>query len=267
MLNQVAIVIPFYKTSLTYDETFALNQCFKVLGNYPIIAIKPESLEIDFIDSDKEFSSVISFDDKYFNDIHGYNQLMLSSTIYETFLDYEYMLIYQLDAFVFSDQLSAWCNKKYDYIGAPWLYPFEHKNILSKFILNLKRLLYKRYNISKSGLPKSKQLIKGVGNGGLSLRKVKKFHELSIKFKDLANKYITEGVLEFNEDIFWSVALNRKKNNLHIPNYRIALKFSIETQPELAYRLNHHHLPFGCHAWDKHLGFWKPILLKFNYNS
>ncbi|MBE9598806.1 DUF5672 family protein [Pedobacter sp. MC2016-24] len=265
MSQQVAIVIPFYKNSLSYDDAFALNQCFKVLSNYPIIAIKPKSLNVDFLIKNTQFQSIISFEDKYFKDIHGYNELMLSSIFYKTFLNFEYILIYQLDAFVFSDQLSDWCKKDYDYIGAPWLYPFDKKNSISKFFLNIKSLLYKRYNISNNGLPKSKQLIKGVGNGGLSLRRVKKFHDLSIKFKDLANQYLAEGMLEFNEDIFWSVALNRKKKNLHIPNYKIALKFSVETYPELAFKLNHNQLPFGCHAWDKHLDYWKPILLKFNY--
>ena len=31
------------------------------------------------------------------------------------------MLIYQLDAFVFQDDLAYWCQQNYDYIGAPWL--------------------------------------------------------------------------------------------------------------------------------------------------
>lgn len=265
MPQQVAIVIPFYKSHLSYNEKFALNQCFEILGNYPVIAIKPQSLDLDFLTNSDQFLCEISFEDTYFEDIHGYNRLMLSSIFYRAFLNFEYILIYQLDAFVFSDQLNDWCKKKYDYIGAPWLYPFEQKNLLSKFVLHLKSTLYKRYNVSKDGLPKSKQLIKSVGNGGLSLRRVKKFHALSIKFKELANQYLAQGLLEFNEDIFWSVALNRKKKNLHIPNYKIALKFAVETHPELAYRLNQKHLPFGCHAWDKHLNFWKPILLKYNY--
>ena len=35
------------------------------------------------------------------------------------FLEYQYMLIYQLDAFVFEDKLDYFCELGYDYIGIP----------------------------------------------------------------------------------------------------------------------------------------------------
>lgn len=265
MSQKPVVIIPIYKTTLSYNEAFSLNRCFNILSTHTIIVIKPDTLDLSALINEHPFSKVVSFDDKYFKDIQGYNELMLSTLFYQTFLEYDYMLIYQLDAFVFSDQLIHWCKKNYDYIGAPWLYPSDDKSVIGRFILHIKSLLYKRYNISKGGLPKAKQLIKGVGNGGLSLRRIKTFHTLSIKFRDLADQYIEQAELEFNEDIFWSIAINRKKKNLKIPHYKTALKFSVETHPELAYRLNHERLPFGCHAWDKNLDFWKPILQKFNY--
>ncbi|MES2458556.1 MAG: DUF5672 family protein [Bacteroidota bacterium] len=266
MLKAV-VVIPFYKDHLNYDEYFSLDQCFKILTKYDIVAIKPDALDLSFITDRYVFSSVISFDDHYFKTIDGYNQLMLTPPLYQAFLRYEFMLIYQLDAFVFSDQLTHWCNKKYDYIGAPWLRPLEDKNAVSRFILHLKSNFYRRYNITKDGIPNSKQLVKCVGNGGFSLRRVRKFHDLSIKFQGLAEMYISQVESEFNEDIFWSIAINRKKKNLHIPSYRTALKFSIETCPELAYRLNHKRLPFGCHAWDKHFDYWRDKFRELGYGA
>ena len=46
--------------------------------------------------------------------------LMLSPFFYESFLDFKYVLIHQLDVFIFKDELNYWCNQNYDYIGAPW---------------------------------------------------------------------------------------------------------------------------------------------------
>lgn len=265
MQKQAVILIPFYKEELTYNEEFSLKQCFDILADHPIIAIKPASLDLSFVTDKYHFTATTSFEDYYFKNINGYNELMLTASFYEAFLGFEYLLIYQLDAFVFTDQLKYWCSKNYDYIGAPWLHPSDDKNLLQKYILHVKSLLYKRYNVSKDGIPNAKQLVKGVGNGGLSLRRVKKFYELCIQFKDMANEYINKEESEFNEDIFWSIALNRKKKHLKIPTYKIALRFSIETHPELAFRLNQNRQPFGCHAWDKHLNFWRPLLQKFNY--
>lgn len=44
---------------------------------------------------------------------------MLSAEFYDRFAAYEYVLIYQLDAFVFADRLAEFCQMGYDYIGAP----------------------------------------------------------------------------------------------------------------------------------------------------
>ncbi len=46
---------------------------------------------------------------------------MLSPTFYDAFQAYRYVLIYQLDALVFSDRLTEWCEMDWDYVGAPWL--------------------------------------------------------------------------------------------------------------------------------------------------
>jgi hypothetical protein len=264
-MPKVVVVIPFYKEHLNYDEYFSLDQCFKILSKHNIVAIKPQTLDLSFITEHYAFSNIISFDDHYFESIDGYNELMLTPPLYHKFLAYEFMLIYQLDALVFSDQLSSWCDKNYDYIGAPWLRSFENKNMFDKLILHLKGAVYRKYNITKNGIPNAKQFVKRVGNGGFSLRRVQRFYDLSIKFRGLAEMYIRNLNAEFNEDIFWSIAINRKIKHLHIPCYKTALKFSVETCPEIAHELNNKKLPFGCHAWDKHLYFWRPILEKLDY--
>jgi hypothetical protein len=44
---------------------------------------------------------------------------MLSIDFYKRFRDYKFILIYQLDAYVFRDELEYWCEQDYDFIGAP----------------------------------------------------------------------------------------------------------------------------------------------------
>ena len=69
----------------------------------------------------------------------------------------------------------------------------------------------------------------------------------------------------FNEDIFFSIELNRKTNTLKIPSYKEAVNFAIETCPEIAIELTDGKLPFGCHAWEKNLKFWKDKIEDFHY--
>jgi hypothetical protein len=105
-----------------------------------------------------------------------------------------------------------------------------------------------------------------VGNGGFSLRRVSIFAEYCIKFKPLIDDFINaKDPYWFNEDVFWSIELNRKKSRLKIPPAKKALQFAFETYPERALILNSNKLPFGCHAWDKNLDFWKPIFEKQGY--
>jgi hypothetical protein len=258
--KKVAVVIPVYKTQLTAYEIISLERCKGVLGNHPIIFVKPESLNIDALIADTGFSS-ISFDDHYFESVHGYNELMMAEAFYNAFTAYEYILIYQLDAFVFSDELNYWCEQGYDYIGAPWLRIKPYKNAIDKVFTQAKNYLYMRYDAKyKDGMPKvGKQIEDRVGNGGLSLRRVNKFAACCVQNQSLINHYITLRHPWFNEDIFWSIALNRKKQVIKKPPLKLAVKFSVETNPQRAFSLNNNQLPFGCHGWDKQANFWRPV--------
>lgn len=256
--NKVAIVIPFYKSSLTELEKISLDQCFKVLSHYPLIAIKPDSLDLSGLSFSKAFSQIVTFKDSFFKNVQGYNALMLSSGFYQQFLDYEFILIYQLDAFVFRDELSQWCTKGYDYIGAPWLKRNHDKTRLDAFKTKLKKRFYTFFNISKYGVPSDRQFDNRVGNGGFSLRRVQKFYSLSLKFRNEMQPYFDRNEFKFHEDVFWSIEVNRKRQRLKIPSYWEALHFSFENNPERSMQLTNNQLPFGCHAWDLHTDFWKP---------
>jgi hypothetical protein len=260
----VAVVIPFYRDAILHYEEISLQQCENVLSGYSKIAIKPHSLVLPDIIEKYNFSEVISFEDKYFNGVQGYNGLMLSDIFYSKFLKYDYILIYQMDAFVFKDDLIYWCEQGFDYVGAPWLRK-KNDSILKEILYKALFEIYTRLDIKKNNLPSRKQFDNKVGNGGFSLRKVSKFHELTLSLRPKISLYLGRNEHEFHEDAFWSIEVNRRKKLLNIPPYKIGLKFSIENAPFRALKLNNEQLPFGCHAWDKHLDFWRPIFRQYGY--
>jgi len=255
--EKVAVVIPMYKNELSDYETVSLNQCLTVLHKHPIIVIKPRSLTLTVLDG-YEGILYMDFDDAYFENIRAYNRLMLWRGFYGRFFTYEYILIYQLDAFVFNDRLLEWCKAGYDYIGAPWLRPRPYIDFVKAVKSKLKIYIHTRFNFRQRGtdLPTDIQFENKVGNGGMSLRKVRTFYHALNKYRLSTIPYLYRPEHYFNEDVWWSVELNRKKNVLKIPHYKTAALFSIENEPQRAFELTGRQLPFGCHAWDKHINFW-----------
>lgn len=264
-LKKVAVVIPFYREELSHFEKIALSQCEKILAAYPKIAIKPIGLSVPAEIAVLSNLSEISFDPEYFKDIHGYNRFVISKLFYEAFAGFEYILIHQLDAFVFKDELDYWCDQDFDYIGAPWLRSKEYKNQFKSVTHQSLEYLHTRFNIKKQGVPTERQFINKVGNGGFSLRRIPKFIEVCNHFEKTIEQYNARQERQFNEDIFWGIEVNRKQKILNIPDYKQAVKFAVESSPEFALILNDGELPFGCHAWDRYIDFWRPVFKELGY--
>ncbi len=234
--SQIIITIPIYKPAPSIEELASLNQLVKVLGHYPIAFIKPVSLNASVYLRHCPEATVIDFEDKYFKNIAGYNALTMSALLYSTFKAYNYMLIYQLDAWVFSDQLTDWANKNYDYIGAPWI-EMPPANPNKEPIIDL-RFLFKDK----------------VGNGGFSLRKISTHLNICTRFKWLIS------IFPKNEDMFWSIFAARFLN-YKVPPVSEALYFAFELNPSKSFEITNHILPFGCHAWEKYdIDFWKKYI-------
>ncbi len=232
MKNKVAVVIPIYKNSLSENERLSLSKCKNILGNHPIIFVQPYGLEIKIYSEIIPNATFLAFDTYYFKSIEGYSQLMLSPFFYKAFIAFEYILIYQTDAIVFNDQLLYWCEKGYDYIGAPWL--------------SLPPLT--------KGKPKFDMrpwFVNKVGNGGLSLRKVRSHYRNTVFYRPLLIYFIK------NEDMFWGVLINWLNPFFKKPDYKTAAHFAIEMDPKIALVHTNNVLPFGVHAWEKYdKEFW-----------
>ncbi|MFT3950077.1 MAG: DUF5672 family protein [Agriterribacter sp.] len=267
----VNVVIPIYKSHLSKSEQISLAQCCKILGSYPLTLIKPYSLDPSPYFTHPVKFNIESFDDDFFKDVRGYNRLMLSEEFYKRFLHKKYMLIYQLDAFVFRDELAKWCKKGYDYIGAPWLDTMpEGKTFWEKIKFAKRRRKEYRNNTKQpdTNLPTEIQFHNQVGNGGFSLRHVEKFYTICKEKKQQIDYYNQNSGYStfYNEDVFWSLEVNRKKNILKIPDYKTALQFSIENRPEFALTITKGKLPFGCHAWNMFPDFWNPVIRSLGYD-
>ena len=265
----VAVVIPVYKQQLTDYELISLTQCLRVLGNYPIYLAAPHSLDVSYY---RKFSPTLqskTFDNAYFHDIQGYNGLMLSEQFYEAFAETEYMLIYQLDAFVFRDDLADWCRRGYDYIGAPWLRDRDFTGWQDRISFQIRQRVATLLSLKKDDGVTPREIINlnGVGNGGLSLRRIPAMLRCLRRFRRKIDEYERVHHHQYNEDVFWGIEVNRYWPLLRIPSYRRALHFSVEFYPQRAIeQYNDGQLPFGCHAWDIHeTAYWRPIFARYGY--
>ena len=165
---------------------------------------------------------IAAIDERFFKSKGAYNELMLSPFFYEAFLDFDYILIYQLDAFVFYDALEYFCSLGYDYIGAPVAY-------------------HSWYGVNKK-TPR-------VGNGGFSLRKVKKCHKLLTECVALPNwNYFLDN---FYEDVFFGMCGIRDDVNFSTAPIEVAVRFSVDYFPDRFLRRVGNKIPFGCHSWYK----------------
>lgn len=247
----VCVAIPIYKEVLSKYEKISLMQCLNILHKYSIIFFHPKSLDLssyhNLIQESNSQIRFYSFDDDYFESIAGYNRLLLSKDFYKTFKEFKYMLIYQLDAFVFKDELEYWCNQGYDYIGSPWIYEdFIHSYRGIHVPIWTKAHWSKKINYG--------------GNGGFSLRKISSFIFLLNFFgKEAKNSNL-------NEDGFWSFCSIRYNPFFKVAPCEFALKFAFERFPEKSYETIKNNLPFGCHAWEKYnIEFWQPYIKDFGH--
>ena len=269
----VAVVVPMsMRKELTQEEKISLRHLEHYLGNYDKFMVVPKSLPVQYAGF-----GLKPFDDKFFGSAEAHKRLILSSSLYEAFTDYQYILFYHLDALVFSDQLIEWCKSGYDYIGAPWI-DHEEAPYAGAKVYNGK-----------------------VGNGGFTLKKIdsmlkvlesKKYHTdpndywnyyyaekptltrmLNIYKKlmktvgicnnvrwEIKKKWLVKKV---SVELFWADRAKHYYPEFNLPSVETAMQFAFECLPRYCYEKNGFKLPFGCHAWSRYdPEFWTPYLLK-----
>ncbi len=254
--ERLSVVVPVYRATLDPYEAISLDRTFQVLGGQHLVMVKPEGLDTSALEARHPFSRVETFAPEYFRSIQGYNRLLLSTGFYARFLESEYLLVCQLDVFVFRDDLASWVARGHDYVGAPWLSKTAASASLHWLKMRLSQLVFgvqdKVYRYETRGR---------VGNGGFSLRQVATHHRLTLEMKAHIDHYLAhQGTHHFHEDIFWSIEPSKKGFPHRTPGVAEALAFSFDINPERLYRLAGGRLPMAAHGWykGKHLRFWAP---------
>lgn len=269
-MKRCVIIIPVYKPALTNTEYLSFKRTISILNNYDIVLVTHENLDLAVyeqifheygIDYGTEF-----FPEENFKGIKGYNRLLLSSDFYKRFSDYEYMLICQLDVYVFRDEVEYWCGKGYDFMGAPLIGKYE-----DDFFSEVYR----------------------VGNGGFSLRKIKAYEDFFNSRKNVFTYDRIPGIIhlsekihtrvfvfllmllgwrnkpvsvakrwQYNEDDFWSGLLDNSRFAMKKPTPQESFLFAFERFPSTLFEKTNGKLPFGCHAWEKYEyeTFWKKYI-------
>ena len=231
------IVIPTYKETLDSFESISLRQVMSVLEYYPICFVHPKSLSIRYSELQGKSFEQKSFSDLYFCDTTSYSRLLLSEEFYQEFIDYDYMLIYQLDAFVFKDTLSLFCNFGIDYIGTP---------------IFLEEGFWSEYHI---------------GNGGFSLRNVKKSLVLVQEKEEILKSHPYRDLAERAEDVFFSFCAGNDEYDFCGASLDMAREFAVLANnldiEEYVYKNG---VPFGIHYFpDNNIQFWGKFIRAYGY--
>src|SRR5258708_17931684 len=122
MKKKIAIVIPTHKINFSKEEALSLKHIKHFLKKYDKFLVLPKKFKGKKFKIEG-FKRTIYFNSDYFISVPAYCEMLNTKNFYQEFKDYEYILIYQLDVLVFSDQLQEWCNKVYDYIVASFFHP------------------------------------------------------------------------------------------------------------------------------------------------
>ena len=87
-------------------EKASLIQCSRIFGGRrEIVLAVPEKLDCSLYLKIIPSARIERFDDKFFVSVSSYSHLLLTPEFYLRFSAFDYMLIYQLDAWVFAMNL------------------------------------------------------------------------------------------------------------------------------------------------------------------
>lgn len=269
-MKPVCIIIPVYKEQPSDDEVVSIKRSFEVLSAYDFYLVCPEQLNISYyldLNPNQESSLIVCrFPGSFFKSIQGYNRLLLSPFFYQRFVDYEYILICQPDAYIFKDDLMEWCKKKYDYVGAPLIghyldSSFSLKMRVGNGGLSLRRVqFYLRFFQSKRNVFSSRQIASIIDIKKKPFTRIFVWLLMSLGWR---NKPLPVAASwKYNEDDFWSGFLDNSQFAVNKPTPMEAIQFSFERFPSELFELNGRKLPFGCHAWRKYQfeSFWRAYI-------
>ena len=238
--KDVCIVIPIYKDNINNKlieyEIDSIRNTIRLMKNYDIYFLCNENLNTLWYKKIKSNSQQnIYFKYYNFKNREEYINMCLDYKFYKIFYNYDYMLICQTDVWIFKDELLYWCNKGYDYIGAP-------NNVQNEGLNELFIKTHINHNCNDINI--NEDILHY--NGGFSLRNIKSFYKICFEKESFIKSY-PNTFISSHEDLFICYVL---KTYLNFPSFKEAGMFSLEQffNKNIYYKYFRNDLPFGCHG-------------------
>ena len=263
MKQKVVILIFTHRSEPSEFERLSFGQCFKILGNHPTRLVCPKGLDISAYKAIAPNLIADFIDPKWFCSLRDYNLLKVLPWLYRRYSKYEFMLTYELDAYVFRDELRYWCDQGWDYIGAPWFEDFYKCAYDSKVFgvgnsgFSLRRIPSCLNILNQIQKEKIKSLIKSLIRRRVSIRT---FVAKMLSPAKLFAPFEGRGWIN-SDDLFWCLVAQPIFKSFKIPPYEVARRFAFEANARRLYDECERELPFGCHKWELlQPDFWREFM-------
>lgn len=161
---RTATLIPVYGADICAIEAKRVVRTLQNVSSDSVFLIGPQSWRGFKSSGPIGDLAFVPFANESFSSLAAYSRFMLQPDIYSRFIDFEFVLICQLDAILMRSLPEA-DEMLFDYVGAPWVPPWQ-----------VHWSPFRRRLVTRRGAGRSKQL--HVGNGGLSLRRTARFAQL-----------------------------------------------------------------------------------------
>jgi hypothetical protein len=252
-MQKVVVLIFTHKAKPDADELLSFRQCCEVFGKHPMRLVCPRGMDLSAYRAIHPDIVPDFIDPKWFRTMRDYNLLKVLPWLYRRYAGYEFMLTYELDAWVFRDELLYWCEQGWDYIGAPW---------------------FEGYYDCREDSP-----VLGVGNSGFSLRRICTMQRAGRAMRRkvlLMRSYMRVNLRRFRssgyfrdliaghvqlEDDYWCRFVAPRLEWFKLAPYEAARRFAFEANAPRLHRECGGQLPFGCHKpRELHPEFWRPFI-------
>lgn len=238
-MKKSAIIIPAYHLKPTRLELAALSSLSENLEDikeHDMFFVCPEGLSTDeWKACIAQNATVKEFSQEYFQSTSSYSSLLMTYAFWKEFDEYEFVLLYQTDAYCIGGNLKHFIDLGFDYIGAPII-----------------------------ATDARWERVPAVGNGGVSLRKVSAMIETTDpdgefmqESKDMIERIDSAngGMYTTYEDLYFC-QLVPKLWEFSLPGFDDAAAFAFDMNADIMYEMAEHQLPLFIHALDKNVRFW-----------
>lgn len=265
-MYNIAVIVPVHKPILNPLEIKSLMQCKKILKDYHVFLLYPEQMHPSNFTDIFPNIKLLPVSEEWLSSKENYNKMKCSLLFYKLFEKYDFLLTYELDSYIFSDQWGEANCFDYDYIGAPWFEGFVDTDHISRVgnsgfsMRNIKKciiILQKKESHTQLWMFIVKYRLYKVFQLSIFFCISDKSWNLRCKNYYFQRFYSDDNI---NEDIFWSDVVP-KLFSFKIATISDGIKFSFEKNPKTLFTINNFKLPIGCHAWEKYdPNFWTEFI-------